>query len=352
MTQRKQFLITILIIFAVLAVLSVHFLFFLEKSLNNPSSYDVLTAYRLNALIIRFRTFDSIIAGTSMSQNFKCTDLDKITDGFSYKLTASGCKIPQTCRIIDFACKKQKIHTVLMDLHTVLLMNPPPDEQSGYARYYNENSLLGDLCDGITLWSLKDREKYYKRSRSGKNASDWSRDDMYSWSSRFPCSREAIAYDILSGNYTKTENYAPEPEFLPVNIHDYLIPLFRNHPDVTFYLFLPPFTPFASVVGLHYMRDARTAVMDNFLTIPNVRLYDFQGEPSVCLNYDKYRDVQHYSAEVSDWIMEQIKADNYRVTPENRHIFEKRFDDMMNAFDMEKEVEAMKEYSREHPFKM
>lgn len=352
MSQGKQFLITILIIVAVLTAMAVHFLFFLETSLDHPTSRDINEAYHLNALIIRFRSFDSVIAGTSLSQNFKCSSFDKVTGGFSYKLTVSGGKIWQTCKIIDFACRKQKIKYVLLDLNPQALMwGGPPESGRGSdeMHYYSENSLPGDLCDGTTLWSLKDREKYYKRRRSTENddPSEWSRDDIYNWEVKRPCSREAFAHDIRQNVAGRS---APErrQSYLSFNIHDNLLPLVRRYPDIRFYLFLPPLTPFA-YIGSEDAVPARKAIMDAFLPLPNVRLYDFQSCTEVCMNYDKYCDAVHYSSEISEWILEQIKNDSFRVTPQNRSAFEKRFSDMLASFQAEKEVREMVRYSREHP---
>jgi len=343
MSQRKQFLITLLVIACILAGLAVHFLFYLRESLNNPSG--ALPAHRRNALIIRFRTFDSIIAGTSVGHNFKCSDFDKITGGFSYKLTANAARIPQTCRLIDFACEKHRIRSALLDMHPLFLIKAPPEEGAfGVGRYYHGNTLLQDLADGVSLWSLKDREKYYKNKRFPKNrsSSGWSRDDLYRWDTGKECSRAALAYDTLVKNHLERNEFDIDLKYLPYNIHENLMPLFRRHPEVTFYLFLPPFAPFA-YVGRDYMLLARKAVMDNFLTLPNVRLYDFQGCPEICMDFDQYKDATHYSAKTSEWILEQIKEDNFRVTPQNRSLFDKRFSDMLKNFDAEKEKNALKE---------
>ena len=350
MSQRTQFITTFLIISLVIIGLSVHFLFFQQVSLNHPSTYDRLAGYRLNALIIRFRTFDSIISGTSMGQNFKCTDFDRITGDFSYKLTASGVKIPQTCKIIEFACKRHKIRSVLLDMHTLLLINAPQEESM---RYYNDNSLWGDLIDGVSLWSLKDREKYYKRRfrSEKKDTLGWTRDDIYCWDDGTKCSRAALAHDILRGTYIKDVRLDLDLKYISFNVQENLLPLIKSHPEITFYLFLPPFTPFAYFWKGDDMMLARKAVMDYLLPLPNVRLYDFQGCSEICLEFDQYKDITHYSAKISEWILEQIKDDNFRVTPQNRHIFEKRLSDMLKNFDMEKEIDAMKEYGREHPLK-
>ena len=347
MSQRSQFLVSILIIFVILLALAIHFLFFLESYVDTPTTADLNSPYRLNARIIRFRAMDSVIAGTSMSKNFKCSEFDKITGGHSYKLTVPGGEVPKTCRIVDFACRRHEIRAVLIDLHTRFLMVAPPEKQWVDDRYYSDNSLLGDLLDGASFWSLKDRRKYYAVRLDGKKpASTWSRDEIYC--NTDPCGKQYLAREILTGNW-KIILHRPNPVFLAGNIDDHLLPLFRNHPQTTFYLFLPPFSPFAYIGYEEWTRQARKAAMDRFLPLPNVKLYDFQGVSEICTNYDNYKDITHYSMEISQWILEQIKADNHRVTPLNRRIFEKRFDDMLKSFDAEKELERMRQYSREHP---
>ena len=129
------------------------------------------------------------------------------------------------------------------------------------------------------------------------------------------------------------------PKYAVVNIEKFLIPLVKNHPDTKFYFFLPPFTLFA-----YDNKDfiaVRKIVFDRLADIPNVELYDFQGAAEVVLNPDNYCDLTHYSEKISSWILEQIKAGNYRVTPKNRLEFDRRFESLLRSFDRSGEKAAL-----------
>ena len=206
---------------------------------------------------------------------------------------------------------------------------------------------MGDLRDGVSLWSLSDRRKYCMSHLGGAPAKKMTRDDMYCWAADFPCGKAHLARFIANRGNDDAEA-AISPAFLKQNVEERLMPLFRDHPEVRFILFLPPFTPFAFAECRELIR-ARTAVMDRFLSLPNVELYDFQGVRDVCMNYDNYKDTTHYSAQISSWILEQIRLGRYRVTPENRRDFERQFSRMMDSFDEQKELAAMKKYYEENP---
>ena len=351
MRQREHFLTALAIISGVLAALAVNYFFYLEDCLNTPDA--AKEAYRFNAMIIRFKTFDSIIGGSSMSQNFRCTEFDRFTGGTSYKLAISGCRISRMCTILEYAFRHQKVRTVLLDLHNALLLQSPPPKRMEDFYYQDDTGLLCDLRDGVSLWSLTDRRKrYLDRSKKSKRPpKTLSRDEMYCWAPDYPCGKAYLARVVARGIRDQVPADAiSSPEFLEKNFSMYLLPLFRNHPEVTFYVFLPPFSPFAYLDREEWFL-ARKAVMDRLLTLPNVRVYDFQAAEEVCLNYDNYMDVTHYSAQINSWILRQIAEDRYLVTPENRAGFEARFRKMIDSFDGAKEVAAMKKYAEEHPVK-
>ena len=349
MSQRGQFWTTSLIILGVLLTLVIDYLFFLKGNLDASSA--VQYPYRFNAAIIRFRTFDSVIAGSCLSQNFKCTEFDEIAKGTSYKLAVSGCPVPDACLMLENAFRHHKIHSVLMDLYNAVLMMPLPEKGRSDILYFQQDAgVWCDIRDGVSLRSLQDRRKHYWNLLRKKKAAPrkLSRDEMHCWFSRYPWGKEHFACNVVRGIGNPVAEISRAA--LQENIDKFLMPLFRGHPQVTFYLFLPPLTPF-EYIDREDLFLARKAVMDKFLSLPNVALFDFQGEAKICMDYDNFRDSVHYAPSVNSWILKQIKENKYRVTPENRKEFERRFSAMLNSFDNKKELAKLKKYHAEHPVK-
>lgn len=297
--------------------------------------------YEFNAVIARYYRFDSMIMGTSMSQNFKCTEFDRVCGGYSQKLTVPGCAIEKLCLIMEYACKYHKIKAVMADLHNEFIMEIPPGKIDDDI-YYSDSNFRGDFRDAVSLKTLLVRFNYYmERFKADKNMKKkmnrtFSRDDLYNWGKSRSFGKIPLARALTSPVKRKRIMY---PKYAVVNIEKFLIPLVKNHPDTKFYFFLPPFTLFA-----YDNKDfiaVRKIVFDRLADIPNVELYDFQGAAEVVLNPDNYCDLTHYSEKISSWILEQIKAGNYRVTPKNRLEFDRRFESLLRSFDRSGEKAAL-----------
>ena len=54
-----------------------------------------------------------------------------------------------------------------------------------------------------------------------------------------------------------------------------------------------------------------------FIPLKNVTIFDFQTEDKVTHNLNNYKDIVHYSANINNWMIEQIMKKNYLVTSEN-----------------------------------
>ena len=46
-------------------------------------------------------------------------------------------------------------------------------------------------------------------------------------------------------------------------------------------------------------------------------MYYFQNDRDIILDLDKYMDPVHFTAEINQYMVEQMKEDNYRLTEEN-----------------------------------
>ena len=49
----------------------------------------------------------------------------------------------------------------------------------------------------------------------------------------------------------------------------------------------------------------------------NVAIYDFQSAIEITTNLNNYKDFTHYHQNINNWMIEQIKENNYLVTKDN-----------------------------------
>ena len=334
MSQRCIFFLTLSILAACILGIVIHYFVFLETYRSEPIGSR--SEYEFNAVLARYYPFDAIITGSSMSQNFKCSEFDKVCGGYSQKLTVYGCAIEKMCFMVEYACKYHRVRTVLADLHNRLVVGMPPGRQPE-DEYYNDNNFWGNLRDGASLKTLTARRVYYsdkKKKRRRNEHKKVSRDDLYCWGKDYPCGKRWLARDLQAP--PRPTKLVEHPKYAAVNVEKFLLPLIRRHPEIKFYFYLPPFSLFAYTGREDYL-VARKVVMDSLTDLPNVELYDFQAASEVVLDLENYKDTTHYSPRINSWILEQIKAGKYRVTSENRHEFDARFGALRKSFDPVKE---------------
>ena len=99
-----------------------------------------------------------------------------------------------------------------------------------------------------------------------------------------------------------------------------MVGLIAKHPDVTFDIYLPPY----SILQWVAMRDASPATLKivydftayfatRLMQRPNVRLFDFRGVREVTHDLDNYGDVIHHSPAVDLKVLSWIAAGDYLV---------------------------------------
>ena len=114
-----------------------------------------------------------------------------------------------------------------------------------------------------------------------------------------------------------------EREELRVSIEKNFVANVKAHPDVQFYYFFPPYSVLGWYItyisdGKYYAyTEAMRMISEEMIQYDNVHLFTFDDAYDITTNLDNYGDAGHYSAEISDWIIEQMAADNYRLTEDN-----------------------------------
>ena len=101
--------------------------------------------------------------------------------------------------------------------------------------------------------------------------------------------------------------------------------LIAAHPDVTFDIYLPPY----SILQWVAMRDAAPETLDSvyafsayfcrrLAAFPNVRLYDFRSVSEVTHELNNYTNVIHPSPAIDRKVLSWLAAGNFHVDPPRR----------------------------------
>ena len=100
------------------------------------------------------------------------------------------------------------------------------------------------------------------------------------------------------------------------------ISLIRANPDVTFDIYLPPY----SILQWVALRETSPETLQSvyafsdyfcrrLAAFPNVRLFDFRGVKDVTHDLNNYSDVIHHSPEIDLKVLDWLARGQYRVDP-------------------------------------
>ena len=121
MSEKKIFLLSITIFLLLLAATALP----VYIVLNHKSSFNGLLSSvperEYNAIIAKTQEYNAAILGSSMSECFKCSELDKVMKCNSLKLTINGCNFAEARFMADYAAKYKKLDIVMMGVFVLAI---------------------------------------------------------------------------------------------------------------------------------------------------------------------------------------------------------------------------------------
>lgn len=276
--------------------------------------------------IVRHFSYDGIITGTSMTENFKTSEADALFDAHFIKVPFAGGRHKEVNDNLRRAYETgQTIRYVIRGLDPELLIvdKDASKEDYAYPSYLYNNNPFDDVQYLLNKTILFDYTlKVPEYTAQGQTTTSF--DDYASWSDNFTYgAASAISSDVFSTTPPTPRPLTEEDRALiQGNLEQNVISLAREHPETTFYLF---FSPFSIVYwgrlynggSISRMIDAEQFTIELLSQVPNIRLYSFNTNFALICNLDNYKDYEHYGEWINSWILEQLAADNYRLTPEN-----------------------------------
>lgn len=303
-------------------------------------------AYRLhneryqNNGILRHFDYDAVIAGTSMAQNFKTSELDALFGTTSVKVALSGAKYKEIDE--NLSAMRPDVRYVFRCLDSnVLLMDKdsrtrPYDALPNYlyddnlcndvSYIFNKTVLLSNTVgalaytkNGGATTSFDDYSNWMEGCVFGKEAVD----QTYS---RAPDRAEAAAYTDA------------DELMLRENIAQNVTALIEAHPNTTFYLFFPPYSIYywdslRQAGTLERQLTAEKRAIELLLPYENVRLFSFLDEFDLAVNLDKFKDIGHYSEDINSQMLEWMASGEHQLTLENYGAYCERVWNFYTAYD-------------------
>lgn len=311
----------IFLVFALVYVVDPYFHF------HKPFSF---VSYRLyeerytNDGISRHFDYDAIVTGTSMAQNFKTTEMDRLFGTKAVKETFSGAGYQELSENLDRALQRNPdLKTVIWTMdYNALIREKDWTQYEGYPTYLYDDNPWNDVSYVFNK-SVLYHGVLPNVAMSLLRQPSTTMDDYSSWDKETGLAYIMESYDRWEEKAEMTEGLTQEgQQWVTENVKENFVDMVCQYPNTTFYVFYTPYSicywDFLNQEGMMQMQfEAEQIATELLLSCPNVKLFNFYDQYDVITNTNFYRDKEHYSAEINTRILEWMASDVGRVTKEN-----------------------------------
>ncbi len=306
----------------------------------------------LNDGIIKTYDYDAAIVGTSMMQNFKASQFDRLFGTKSIKITYTG----ETYYAIDQEVRKvlkenpdTKCIFRCLDYNKIFQAGEVRNYDD-YPDYLYDDNILNDvnyvLNKEIFLDSTLPVIEY---NIDGKKTT--SMDDYSFWEWEHPVGKEYVleAYERPETKAEEQKAFTEEDaKTVTDNVTENVIRTVEENPDTMFYFYTPPYSVAfwdeAERNGdlVRYF-EAEKLQAKLLLPYDNVKLYTFADHYDITENLDNYMDPTHYGSKISDQIIDWLYEEKGLLTEENYREKIQEMEDFYLSFDYDSVFEDMEE---------
>lgn len=270
--------------------------------------------------IVKHFDYDAIITGTSMTENFKTSQLDVLFEARSIKVPYSGATYKEIRENLERAtAANPRIRIIVWGLdYGGFWGDAFAMAYDSYPAYLYDIDLFNDVNyifnKDILNRTFRDVIVYTLKR---KNTTTF--DEYSNWNAKCTFGKKAVLE-----KYTRpVKEEKKEPScFNPENVEKNVLNLIRNNPNIDFYLFWTPYSivRFDSLnqVGelenvLRWEQEALELILPN----ENVHFFSFFDEFSIITNLYNYKDTGHYHERVNSYMLECMATGKHQLTMEN-----------------------------------
>lgn len=288
-------------------------------------TYELNNQRYQNDGIAKHFEYDALIVGSSMIENFKTSEFDQLFGTTSIKLPYSGAHFSEIDSAINTALTSNDELKMVLRSIELDYVNLEKDSQryDSYPTYLYDDNLLNDVSYVLNKEVLLD---------ATRNASEWKRQNRESTSFDEYCSWEietSLRSQIEVGSFVRNKQSETMSEFTDedrarvlANIDKNIVQTVTDNPDVTFYLFFPPYSVvfFDSLIRAGDWEkhiEMQRCVIERLLQCENVKLFSYCNYYSITCDLEIYRDLVHYGPEINSFILREMKNNSGLLTSDN-----------------------------------
>lgn len=267
--------------------------------------------------------YDSVIAGSSVSENYYNGWFNERFDCNAIKAIRSYGATADLCYLLDIAFSRQNLKYVFYNLDSAALVAEPETtyELTGCPMYLYDDNYINDIEYWLNKGVLMEKIPYLI---ANSTIGDYDENNSYNWAQW-----KEFNSDMILGLYIRKPSVS---EMKPADYYEdvleenvaLLTERISAHPETVFYVFIPPYSMlwwdniYREGDMEAYLYNMERA-MEELLAYENVKLFYFQNDREIITNLENYMDIIHFSPEINHYICEslidgrhQINKDNYQ----------------------------------------
>ncbi len=307
--------------------------FFHYHQPNTESYYYMLNNERSqNDGISKHFDYDALITGTSMTENFKTSEMDEIFGTTSIKVPYSGGSYKEINDNLIVALQyNPNLKTIVRSLDTYKFiedkdaMRPDLGE---YPTYLYDDNIFNDvnyifnrnvIFDRVYPMILaNDSDDFKGGITSFDDYSNW----MQSFEGMFVIN--TVYPDVIKVHSPGEAIHLTDAEKNIVfgTVRQNITSLAEKYPDVTFYYF---FTPYSAIWwkshvdnGTIYKQlEAEEIVIEQILAYDNIKLFSFNNLTDITTDINNYKDNIHYGEWINSLMLKYMYDGKCQLTYEN-----------------------------------
>ena len=287
-------------------------------------SYSFGNQNYVNPGIVRRFDYDTLITGTSMTENFRPSVFEEILDAEAVKTSYSGGKSANFRNLIDLALRSNPgLKTVYMGLDLNMLDDEDPAlPREPHPTYLYDEKPLNDanylLNKSVLILSTG---TFLLDTAAGlppatfDDYNYWNDDDAHMFG------RLADEFERVRGSYGDRSDQWPREQLLAMaeeHLRLNIIPLVEAWPQTDFVFFFPPY----SILYWHNKNtEDIVAVLEyaieTLIGYENVRLFLPMNNAAIITDPGYYKDAGHYSGAINDFLVQCFRDGTHLLTVEN-----------------------------------
>ncbi|MGL5355410.1 MAG: hypothetical protein ACRDAQ_02495 [Cetobacterium sp.] len=270
----------------------------------------------LNAGLAKNGDYNTIILGSSTSQNILKKDVDKLFLKSSINISLSGTTNYEQRKLLKLALKNNP-EMVIYGLDHFVYNRGYETSRVPLEKFAYENKLSELYRYFFNFSAFKGVIKGIVKIAFNKEDKNWI--DVYGyWGDDFEYSEQNTK------SFDKTTQWGAQNtaalnafkdgyslELMKKNF-DAFYELLKNNENTEFVIYYPPYASlwwdYAKQYGCEeQILEFKTYIASKTANLSNVKLYDFQNDKNIVSNLNNYKDMVHFSPEVSKRIIEEIR---------------------------------------------